>query len=107
MTTNLTEQIKNAHPLHSAILGGAVFAGTGNAMYGLGAAVASYAFMSNFGHGMPSLGNVGTEAEPAKKPATHQPTATPVFHRMEFKNPYSPADYALHIKYKPELGSIM
>lgn len=107
MTSNLTEQIKNFHPLHSALLGGAVFVSTSNALYALGAAVGSYVYMANFGHGLPSLGDVGTGAATTTKPATAQLKVTPVFHRMEFTNPYQASDYAQHIKYKPGMGSVM
>lgn len=107
MTSNLTEQIKNFHPLHSALLGSAVFVGTNNAMYALGAAVGSYVYMANFGHGLPSLGDVGTTTTTQPKPATAQLKVTPLFHRMEFTNPYQASDYALHIKYEPGMGSVM
>lgn len=104
-TKNLTEQIKSFHPLHSALLGSAVFATTNNAWLGAGTAIASYAYMANFGHGMPSMGDV--ETKPNTRPATAQPTATPVFHRLEFKNPYQASDYSQHIKYEPGMGSVM
>ena len=104
-TKNLTEQIKSFHPLHSALLGGAVFAATNNAMLGAGTAIASYAYMANFGHSLGSSGPANTA--PNTRPATAQPTATPVFHRLEFKNPYQASDYSQHIKYEPGMGSVM
>jgi hypothetical protein len=104
-TKNLTEQIKSFHPLHSALLGGAVFAATNNATLGAVAAVSSYVYMSNFGHGLPSMGDV--ETKPNTRPATAQPTATPVFHRIEFTNPYQSSDYSQHIKFEPGMGSVM
>lgn len=98
MTTNLTEKLKNAHPLHSALLGGGVYALTNNAMFGAGVGLVSYAYMANFGHGFGPLGNVGTETDNKTKPVMEAPKVTPV-HDYTPNFAYNKNDYATHIAF--------